>query len=177
MGSGRRQCTGYCWPATVRDQYHQPPWKVGLEMSVSATRARICSNKRSWRRGGGGHNGIGVGVFGLQVVDDGGVVAVGQPVPVVCPGVAVSQVGHGPPGRDRGRRDLGEGHGGINYCATPPGPHGPRRSRKVTDDPTTARRLVAEGTPVVLVGADAAALGAVLAGAARPGRAASAYWP
>ncbi|MGP8207573.1 MAG: hypothetical protein ACLQVK_16220 [Acidimicrobiales bacterium] len=34
---------------------------------------------------------------------------------------------------------------------------------KVTDDPTVAARLAAEGTPVVLVGADAAALGAVLA--------------
>ena len=49
LGSGRRQCTGYCWPARVRDQYHQPPWNAGVEMSVSAARARICSNKRSCR--------------------------------------------------------------------------------------------------------------------------------
>jgi hypothetical protein len=34
---------------------------------------------------------------------------------------------------------------------------------KVTDDPTLAAGLAAEGTPVVLVGADAAGLGAVLA--------------
>ena len=42
---------------------------------------------------------------------------------------------------------------------------------EVTDDPATATRSVAEGTSVVLVSADAAGLGAVLAGAAdRDGR-------
>ena len=40
-------------------------------------------------------------------------------------------------------------------------PSGP----EVTDDPLTAARLVTEGRPVVLVSADATALGAVLAGA------------
>ncbi len=33
----------------------------------------------------------------------------------------------------------------------------------MTDDPTQARRLAGEGTPVLLIGADAAGLGAVLA--------------
>jgi len=43
---------------------------------------------------------------------------------------------------------------------------------KVTDDPEVATRSVAEGTPVVLVGADPAILGAVIAAAAdRDGRA------
>jgi hypothetical protein len=36
---------------------------------------------------------------------------------------------------------------------------------KVTDDPTVAASLAADGTPVVLVGADAAGLGAILAAA------------
>jgi hypothetical protein len=36
---------------------------------------------------------------------------------------------------------------------------------KVTDDPTEATRLAAEGMPVVLIGADAAGLGAVLGAA------------
>ena len=38
-----------CRPAT-RDQYHQPWWKTGVEMSVSATRTRICSKRLFLRR-------------------------------------------------------------------------------------------------------------------------------
>jgi len=41
LGSARRQWTGYCWPARVLDQYHQPSWNTGAEMSVSAVLARI----------------------------------------------------------------------------------------------------------------------------------------
>ncbi len=44
----------------------------------------------------------------------------------------------------------------------PPGP-------EVTDDPGAAARAVAEGRPVVLVGADAAALGTILTGTADRG--------
>ena len=80
--------------------------------------------------GDGGHHGVGIGVFGLQVRPDRGVVPIGQPLPVVPPGVAVSEVGGGAAGRDRGRGELGEGHSCINYCATRPGPHGHRRPSK-----------------------------------------------
>lgn len=72
--------------------------------------------------GRGGEDGVGIGVLGPQVLEDGGVVAVGEPVPVVRPGVAVGQVGDAAPGRGRGERSVGKRHGGINYCATLPRP-------------------------------------------------------
>ena len=93
-GSGcRSPCPPRCASSTTTG-----PRRVGTDMSVSLIRAFISSKRPVRRRGERGRLLLGVGVLGLQVGQDLGVLALAEPEPGVLAVVAVGRDDMGAPG-------------------------------------------------------------------------------